>query len=275
MSDSPAAIGEHLRAAREAQGLALEQVAARLRLMNRQVAAMENGDFAALGQAVFARGFVRNYAKLLALDADAIVAQMNDHIVIPESPAKSELRPLKAAKRWRSAWLWGGGALGLLVIVLPAALYAWLTSGDRPDAASPAGGAAIATRSTLLKAPPEPARALGAAAPQAPAAMSGAAPAPRAAGAAPGGAAGVTLRVAGNVWIDIRNAQGKPLAHGLYRAGQDIQVKDGFPLSFVIGNAPQVSMSYAGQPFDLQRYTAVNVARFRLAADGAATAVKP
>ncbi len=269
MNDSLAGIGERLRSAREAQGLAIEQVAARLRLMKRQVAAMENGDFAALGQAVFARGFVRNYAKLLGLDAEEIVAQMRaEHA--PESPPKTELSPLPSARRWRSAWLLGGLAL-LALIVIPLALYGWLTSGNGQDADKAEGPAAI-TGQAAAPVPQEKHQA-GAvpplAAPQAPAAFS-AGPA-----TAVSIGSGVSLRFSADAWVDIRDAQNRQVAHGLYHSGQEIDLKQGFPLHFVIGNAGQVNVSYAGHAIDLRPYISANVARFSMTAAGVAAAEKP
>jgi len=69
-------IGQVLREARLAQSLKIEDVAARLRLMQRQIEAMETDDFDSLGQPVFARGFVRNYARLLGLEPDALLMRM-------------------------------------------------------------------------------------------------------------------------------------------------------------------------------------------------------
>lgn len=273
MNDAPAGIGERLRSAREARGLAIEQVAARLRLMNRQVAAMESGDFAALGQPVFARGFVRNYAKLLGLDAEEIAAQMRvEHA--PESPPKTEFSPLPAARRWRSAWLLGGLVL-LAVIAIPLALYGWLTSGNGPDADKAEEPAAIPDQSGALV----PQEKLQAGVPslpvvphQATAALS-AVPA-TAASAVPMGS-GVSLRFSADARVDIRDAQGRQIVHGLYHSGQEIDLKRGFPLHFVIENAGQVSVSYAGHAIDLRPFTSTNVARFGMTAAGVAAAEKP
>ena len=274
MNDALVAIGQRLRAAREAQGLAVEQVAARLRLMNRQVAAMESGDFAALGQAVFARGFVRNYAKLLGLDVEDIVAQMSGELP-QESLPKPEVRPPRAARRWRSAWLWGAVAV-VVLIGLPFALYTWLSGGTGEEGGRSADSGTISAQVSRPDARPEQKPAIVAAiplaAPQAPAALSGA-PAPGARMGAVGG--GVALGFAADAWVDIRDAQGRQLAHGLYRAGQEINLQEAFPLYFVIGNAGQVSVSYAGHALDLHPYTTDNVARFSVAADGAAKALKP
>jgi hypothetical protein len=71
---TPAAggIGAQLRAAREAQGLTLAQVAAETRIPQRHLQTIENGDFAALPARTYAIGFSRSYAKLVDLDGDAV-----------------------------------------------------------------------------------------------------------------------------------------------------------------------------------------------------------
>ena len=267
MNENSAAIGVRLRSAREAQGLAIEQVAARLRLMKRQVAAMESGDFAALGQPVFARGFVRNYAKVLGLDAQDLMAQMREGPA-QESPPRAELNPLPAVPRRRALW-WLGGLAAAVLVAAPIALYAWLTSDEGARDKLRVRTAAAPPQAVIAAAPQEkpPAQAAPLAAPQAPAAFS-AVPA-----AVPG--AGVSLRFRADAWVEVRDAQGRLMARGLYHPGQEIDLKQGFPLHFVIGNAAQVMVRYAGRALDLSPYLSAKVARFSLAADGAAAAQKP
>jgi hypothetical protein len=65
-------IGAQLRAAREAQGLTLAQVAAETRIPQRHLQTIEQGDFAALPARTYAIGFSRSYAKLVGLDSDAV-----------------------------------------------------------------------------------------------------------------------------------------------------------------------------------------------------------
>lgn len=67
--------GEQLRAERERQGLSVGEVARQLKLATRQVEALESDDHASLPGSVFVRGFLRNYARALGLDADALVRQ--------------------------------------------------------------------------------------------------------------------------------------------------------------------------------------------------------
>jgi len=72
--ESPSGIGAQLRAAREAKGLTLEQVAAETRIPQRHLIAMEAGDFAKLPGRTYAVGFARTYAKTAGLDADQVAA---------------------------------------------------------------------------------------------------------------------------------------------------------------------------------------------------------
>lgn len=65
-------IGTQLKAAREARGLSLEQVAAETRIPQRHLQTIEAGDFAALPARTYAIGFARTYAKAVGLDDAAI-----------------------------------------------------------------------------------------------------------------------------------------------------------------------------------------------------------
>src|SRR4029079_163523 len=81
--------GGRLKSAREAAGLSLDQVAQQLKLAPRQVRALEDEDFAQLPGRTFARGFVRNYARLLNLDGDHLLSMLPDaaHAPALEAPA--------------------------------------------------------------------------------------------------------------------------------------------------------------------------------------------
>ncbi|WP_287367560.1 helix-turn-helix transcriptional regulator, partial [Thauera sp.] len=59
---SPGAV---LRAAREARGESVSEVAFALKLNPRQIAALEADNFSALPGMAFVRGFLRNYARYL------------------------------------------------------------------------------------------------------------------------------------------------------------------------------------------------------------------
>lgn len=63
-------IGEFFKQVRETKGLTIEEVASKTRIRTDFVKALEEGNFAKLPDQVFARGFVRSYARSLGLDEE-------------------------------------------------------------------------------------------------------------------------------------------------------------------------------------------------------------
>lgn len=290
MSEAAATIGQTLRSAREAQGLGVEEVAGRLRLMQRQVVAIEADDFASLGQPVFARGFVRNYAKLLDLPADELTARMSGDTA--ETAVVSKAPPPPARSWLSSPWLILG-LLGLLLLVAaPVGLYLWLNSGDDPEAAQPfyvlPADAARAPAAQASAEPVQPAASSGPAqaaesdistpslpppAPVSPPAELPAAFAPREAARpatppAPAEAAApsrvMQFEFGGESWVEIRDGTGRMVHRQLNIPGSQVEVTGQPPFDLVVGNAAQVRMTYNGRPIDLRPYIEVTVARFTL-----------
>ena len=73
-------VGDRLRAAREAKGLELEQVAAETRIPQRHLESIEAGDFASLPSRTYAIGFSRTYARTLDLDEREVLDQVRAYI---------------------------------------------------------------------------------------------------------------------------------------------------------------------------------------------------
>lgn len=67
-----AGVGRALREAREARELSFEDVERETRIGRRYLEAIEDEDHDALPAPVYARGFVRSYARFLGLDADSL-----------------------------------------------------------------------------------------------------------------------------------------------------------------------------------------------------------
>ena len=92
---SPSAeFGLMFRAAREDAGMAVAKVADALHLDDSVISAIENGRFAALPMRAYVRGYVRNYARVLGLDADDMAARFD--ALDTGRPEPSVLMP-----RWR------------------------------------------------------------------------------------------------------------------------------------------------------------------------------
>jgi len=127
--------GARLKSAREAAGLSLDQVAQQLKLAPRQVRALEDEDFAQLPGRTFARGFVRNYARLMNLDGDDLLSMLPDaaHAPALEAPALqatgamiAELPTASAPKTSFTRWLI---PLVLVACIVGAAAYEWYRGG--------------------------------------------------------------------------------------------------------------------------------------------------
>jgi len=63
-------IGDFFKQVRETKGLTVDEVASKTRIRTDFVKALEEGNFAKLPDQVFARGFVRSYARSLGLDEE-------------------------------------------------------------------------------------------------------------------------------------------------------------------------------------------------------------
>lgn len=66
--------GIKFRERRESLGLSVQDVSNTTKILNVYIEALENDDFAALPQRVYAVGFVRCYSELLGFDADEMIS---------------------------------------------------------------------------------------------------------------------------------------------------------------------------------------------------------
>lgn len=94
-------IGDLLRAERERQNLSIKDIERGTSIRSLYIEAIEKGEYKTLPGEVYTKGFIRNYANFLKLDADAAVKQFNeerhpDHPVA-ESGAQQPLQAEPAA----------------------------------------------------------------------------------------------------------------------------------------------------------------------------------
>ena len=72
-----AVFGEELRRERETRGISLKEIADATKVSRRFLEAIERNDHKTLPAPVFTRGFVREYARYLGLNADDVVSRYN------------------------------------------------------------------------------------------------------------------------------------------------------------------------------------------------------
>lgn len=169
--DEPVALGPGalLAAERSAQGLAVGDIARQLKLSARQVEALERDDYDAFAGMVFVRGFLRNYAKLLDVDPEPLVA-----MTYASGAEPPPMAPLPVVEQTAAARVAGPGRGWLLgAVVLIALVVAAIFEGRQREAPrvvfepAPAPGSAQsaespppqreAARNALELAPPAPA----------------------------------------------------------------------------------------------------------------------
>ena len=293
-ADAPApgaSAGVLLAQARQTAGLSVDDVAGQLKLAPRQVAAIERDDFASLPGRTFVRGFIRNYARLVKLDVDTVLAAIPDDGTaqtperalstatgrsIGEIPRDSRPRPGMA--RWMVP-------LVLAAIVAVAAFYEFA----RPPA--PVGAPAAQVEpvapapppSTPSSTVPSPADESAAPAGSAGAVIGSTSPAtselpnPLAGGtatatdagnaaraAAPPARGQLTLAFRGTSWLEVRDRTGTVVLSMTGTAGTTHDVAVSPPGELVLGNAAAVDATWRGKSVDLASYTKQNVARVRL-----------
>ncbi len=266
-----ASAGARLREGRAAAGLSVEAVAQQLKLAPRQVTALENDDFAALPGRTFVRGFVRNYARLLRLDAAAVLGALPEGEAAPSLDRPSlatttrtmgELPADQHAKSNSARW---AIPLALLAIVAIAAVYEW-TRVAPPGTRTGADTKAAATGAPTSPPAPAPEPAVVAPGSSPPTASepakSGATDSGAAAVAAVPGNSPLVLVFRGSSWVEIKDSRGAVLLSTMGFPGATHAVDGVAPLDVVIGNAEAVAITVRGEAFDLAPHTKQNVAKF-------------
>lgn len=279
MSEDGLGIGAALRAAREEKGWTTQDVGARLRLMARQIEAIEAEDFSRLGQPVFARGFVRNYAKLLGLDPNELLDQMT-RVKLPTVQETESVPFTPSQEFWQSPWVMGGFAAVILAVAIPLGLYWWLTSDEEvhaPIAAEqavppPAPPPAPVLEEQAAESVPDPGQpaAADAVAAQATAGQQAQAVSPAQAVAQPASnvvsapTTALRLQFDDISWVQVRDGSGRIVHSGLNPAGAAVDIGGQAPFYLVVGNAEKVRVLYKGKTIDLKPFTSVDVARLTL-----------
>ena len=293
----PPSAGAELRAAREAAGLTIDEVAQQLKLAPRQVRALEDEDYAKLPGRTFVRGFVRNYARFLELDPDAVLALLPGSDVAPAlerptlTPSGRAMGELPADAPQRRSWARWLIPLVLIAIVVAAGLYEFKRQQSEArragvekstsSSAAPAGGPAGASLPNPLASTDASPAVVPSSAAGEPAGAAAAIPASSDAAATPSSAPAtarepssttpsqadqpqLVLTFKGTSWVQVKDRNGNTLLAQNGPAGSTQSVSGSLPLDVVIGNAHEVTATFRGEPVDLSPFVRGDVARLSL-----------
>lgn len=214
--------GAKLRAAREAHGLSIQDVATRTRIAQRQLEAIERDDYSALPGIPYAVGFARAYARAVDLDEVAIAADVRHAVHNSELGANryEAFEPADPARVPSRVLAWTAAAI---VIVLVAGFTIW-----RTQMLTPPTGQEIAAEQA------EPAVA--------------AKPAPGARPAAPV-VQTVVFTANDDVWLRIYDEAGDRLKDGLMKKGESFTLPATARNPMILTGRPQaLTVTVGGKP---------------------------
>jgi cytoskeleton protein RodZ len=311
----PPTLGQALASERERQGLSRTEVAQRLHMSQWQIEALESSDYARLPKGTFLRGFVRNYAKVLGVDAEGLLSQLAQ--TAPKGPAPGIVVPSQnirfdpIGERLSNPYVKAGGLAVVFIALGFAVMYWWLFI--RPAPPAMAKGSNMPAAENIAAAPlPAPEPVMPSPAPTEPPRQEAAPPkveSPKAEPAKPAppkaepskaaapavveppksdlstvaatttaeppktqapapvrGPNDHTLKLTfrGESWVDIRDRGGRVLLQRINTPGSEAEIFGRPPFTIIIGNAPDVKLTYDGREFPLEPHTRVAVARFTL-----------
>jgi len=114
-------IGEVLQRAREDMGATLEDVEKETKIRRKYIIALEKDNFDVLPGRVYVRGFLRNYARFLGMDGEALVNQYNE-LFAPLKGEQAVQEPFMEQPARPTGWR-RGLTVAVAVILVGLALY--------------------------------------------------------------------------------------------------------------------------------------------------------
>jgi cytoskeleton protein RodZ len=266
--------GGWLRQQREQAGLSVDDAAARLNLLRSQVVALEENRFERLAGPAYVVGYLRNYARMLGMDEDALVGRYYEAFGRPQ-PAALQVSPVArqtSGFQHRQQRSYAGVAVALAVL----GGAWWFGAADRPAmdtdlAESIQVDTAIGT--TIIESveqlpEDEPTRDIvpevqwsEAVTPR----VADESPDAGVAAAAPSlqgtvqqhswvandGSAQIRFRFSADCWVEVRNGDSRVIYSSMKRADDILELSGKPPFKVTLGYAPGVSVSYNGEPVSI------------------------
>ena len=269
-------VGAELKRAREAAGLAIDEVAYKLKLLPRQIESLEHERFDRLPGPAIAHGMVRNYARLLELDSEALVERMAlPANKVPDGGRVTGRHREPVPERQRtSTRLYAGFSIVLLALI-GALVYGWrqenvapetVAQVQPPEAQTPAVSEVPppAVPAASQQPPVEPVEKPPASEKSQVVGADKAKPEAAAQPTLPLGSHRLVLRMEEEAWLEVRDGAGRSLVASLNAAGTERALRGQPPFELVVGNAAHVKLTYDGKPVDLKPHIRGKVARFTL-----------
>jgi cytoskeleton protein RodZ len=285
-SERFSAIGQQLRVGRESQGLSRNEVARALHLPTHLLDDLEAGRMERLAP-LYRRGYINNYATLLGLVPDELLASIGDD----EPPRLTEVLPVKRPRFRFDRYMKLATYLVVTIAIVPPLVMVYLNTGATLFQAGPVGGSQPVERLTspaTLGSNTEPSgdstntdqRPVSASALPLKAIRSVEETTPErpAASAAPEEPVDVApehleleliVRLNDDSWVEITAGDDSRLEYDLLRADQERVYRGHPPFEILLGRASAVDLVLNGQALTWEGHDRGDVAELRIDADGA------
>lgn len=272
------ALGSTLQAARMGKKLSVVDISNAIHLSEKQIQAIENNDFSHLPEPAITRGFIRNYANYLEVDAEPLLREYR--ALVPERQRSIVVKAnVNEVMSHRTHQPWLLYVLGsILVLLFLTAWFYYMDSVKAPEAGVAGDDVAVVEAENLVQempeeiltqpevstppmpaATPEAAQSADAANPQSPSI-----PSSPVVNAQPLVAKKLEIQFSAESWVRVKDKSGQVILEKTATAGSTESLDGEPPFNLIIGNAKAAKVKFYGQEVDLAPATAKNIIRLKL-----------
>ncbi len=243
--------GERLAEARREQQISVLEIAKELHLDEHKVHALERNEFESLGAPVFAKGHLKKYAQLVAIDEADVLTDYYRLTRTADIPPVVSSRPRPRKEMTPGPWI-----AVIVIIILVVTAYWWFTTrpldiDDVPAPEEQMQPDALPADDTTVVSPPADVEVEDGDATdeplveEAPADVAEPEPAPP----VEAGQLRLLITYSGDCWTEITDATGRRLFFGLGSDGRTVELSGEAPFNVLFGDADNVSLAVDGADY--------------------------
>ncbi|MEX0618576.1 MAG: RodZ domain-containing protein [Pseudohongiellaceae bacterium] len=236
------AIGARLRETRKRSGLSEQSVSEQLHITMHYVRSLEEDNYAKLPGDVFARGYIRNYAILLGLEPEPLIAEFDLYSGARMEASRAESKRVRAKHRRDRNRPW---VILSVILFVAGFLGLWLFNSFFASAAEPDRGVPSTTNvpAALPDSPaaaimPEDGNVVEAIAEEVTEIVSG-------------GTDQLQIEFSGESWVEIGDNGNRSLYRDIGQAGDIVRITGQRPFSILLGDAPYAKVTLNGYEIDV------------------------
>jgi len=299
-AEQHARVGKTLRQLREKKNLTIAEVASQMRLDPRLIEALETENYTIFAADTYIRGYLRNYAKMLGINSDEIIAMYQTDAPPPPEIIPNVKHPTQISSSDKPVKLFSY----LITLILVLLLIIWWRQSDfsiiksfslkkiaettataiavEPMTTTPnatghvkenvAGGnmkvqesvpATLELSTAVSFSQPSPTPTTMTTVPDTTTSSAVTAQSGDEEQAVPGPDS-IHLKLKADCWVEIRDRFNKKVYQDLARIGNDIHLNGFAPFRVELGNAQGVTLEFNDKPYDPAPVTMRGIARFTL-----------